>query len=169
MLNRMSFLAIVTSLLLSFNLQAANLKIGFVNTPKVLEAAPQAEDVRNILKTEFAPRDAELVEHQKEIQAMEDKLQRDGALMSATEKRNFERDILNKRRDFKRLRDAFAEDLDVRRKEELGKMQRNIAKVVMEFAKSEGYDLIFESGVVFASERVEITGAIIEALKKAYK
>lgn len=143
-------------------------RIAFVNTPQVLEKAPQAEAVRNTLQSEFAPRDAKLVTDQKKVKQLEDKLSRDSAIMSDEERRKLERDVLSQKREIKRARDEFNEDFNIRRNEELSKMQREIALSIVGLAKEKGYDLILESGVIYASDRVDITNEVIERLKRDY-
>jgi len=143
-------------------------RIAFVNTPQVLEQAPQAEAVRNRLQSEFAPRDAKLVAEQKKVKELEDKLSRDSAIMSDEERRKLERDVLGQKREIKRSRDEFNEDFNIRRNDELSKMQREIALSIVGLAKEMGYDLILESGVIYASDRVDITSDVIERLKRDY-
>jgi len=143
-------------------------RIAFVNTPQVLEQVPQAESVRNTLQSEFAPRDAKLVAEQKKVKELEDKLSRDSAIMSNEGRRKLERDILSQKREIKRARDEFTEDFNIRRNEELSKMQREIALSIVSLAKEKGYDLILESGVIYASDRVDITTEVIDRLKRDY-
>jgi len=143
-------------------------RIAFVNTPQVLEQVPQAEAVRNTLQSEFAPRDAKLVADQKKVKEQEDKLSRDSAIMSEDKRRKLERDILSQKREIKRARDEFTEDFNIRRNEELSKMQREIALSIVSLAKEKGYDLILESGVIYASDRVDITSEVIDRLKLEY-
>ena len=142
------------------------MRVAFVNTPEVLEQAPQAEAVRNTLQAEFAPRDAKLVAEQQKVRALEERLLRDAAVMSDDERRRLERDLLAQQRDLKRSRDEFGEDFNIRRNEELSKMQREIAESSMNLARERGYDLIIESGVVYASDRVDITKEVIARLKR---
>ncbi|MFO7594593.1 MAG: OmpH family outer membrane protein [Pseudomonadota bacterium] len=142
--------------------------IAFVNTPQVLEQAPQAEAVRKTLKDEFSTRDAELIAEQKKINSLEDKLTRDRLTMSEEQQRKLERDIHSQQRDLKRAREDFAEDVNIRRNEELAKMQREISRSIITLAREMEYDLILESGVIYASDRVDITNKVIERLKKDY-
>lgn len=146
----------------------ATMRIAFVNTPTVLEQAPQAEAVRTTLQSEFSPRDAGLVAEQKKVKDLEDKLARDGAVMSESERRKLERDILGQKREIKRARDEFTEDFNIRRNDELAKMQREIALSIVSLAKERGYDLILENGVIYASDRVDITKDVIERLKRDF-
>lgn len=142
--------------------------IAFVNTPQVLEQAPQAEAVRETLKKEFSARDAELVAEQKKIKSLEDKLTRDRLTMSEEQQRKLEREIHNQQRELQRAREDFAEDVNIRRNEELAKMQRDISKSIVALAREMEYDLILESGVIYASDRVDITEKVIQRLKRDY-
>ena len=63
------------------------LKIGFVNAAKILDQSPQAEQARKRLEQEFAPRDKALVDAQRSLRSIEDKLVKDGAVMSEAERR----------------------------------------------------------------------------------
>ena len=144
----------------------AELKIGVVNAVKILEGAPQAEAARKQLEKEFASRDRDLVSRQKQIKEMEDRLTRDGASMGETEARKLERDIVSKRRDLKRDQDEFRDDVNLRRNEEFGKIQKEIVLSIQAVAKSQGYDLVLGDGVIFASEKTDITNAVLEQLRK---
>jgi outer membrane protein len=145
---------------------SAELKIGVVNAIKILEGAPQAEAARKQLEKEFASRDRDLVARQKTIKEMEDRLARDGATMAEAEARKLERDIVSKRRDLKRDQDEFREDVNLRRNEEFGKIQKEIVQSIQDVAKSEGYDLILGEGVIYASDKTDITNAVLERLRK---
>ena len=145
---------------------ADQVRIAFVNTPKILKEAPQAQNARERLKSEFAVRDQNLVESANELRKLEEKLSRDGAVMSETERRDLEREIVSERRELQRSRDEFTEDFNIRRNEEFAKLQRKVAKAIVDLAKKEGFDLILEAGVVYASDKVDITDQVIGQLKK---
>jgi len=138
----------------------ADLKIGFVNIPAVLEKAPQAENAKKRLEKEFSPRDKQLVAQQKEIQALEEKLTRDGSVMGDAERNKLDKDVTNKKRDAKRSQQEFSEDFNVRRNEELGKLQRRIVEAIRTIAKDQGFDLLLTDGVIYANEQIDITAQV---------
>lgn len=142
----------------------AETRIGFVDTVKLMENAPQAKSAQSKIESEFSPREKELVALQREIKDQEDKLARDGAVMSETERTKLERDILAKRRDLKRAQEEFRDDLNIRRNEVLAKLQKDMYEAVVALAKEEKYDLIFSQGVVYSSERVDITESVLKKL-----
>ncbi|PPD43008.1 MAG: hypothetical protein CTY16_14225 [Methylobacter sp.] len=142
----------------------ADLKIGFVNIPAVLEKAPQAEKAKKRLEQEFSPRDRQLVSQQKEIQSKEERMTRDGSVMGDAERSNLEKDIINKKRDAKRSQQEFSEDFNARRNEELGKLQRRIVEAIRAIAKDQNFDLLLTDGVIYASEKIDVTAQVQQKL-----
>lgn len=161
-----SRLFLVASLVLASSATAAEIKIGFVNAAKVSAEAPQADAAREKLEKEFQPRDQGLLTAQKEIRSLEEKLARDGAVMSEAERSGLERDILSRKRDLRRQQDEFREDFNMRRNEELARLQRRIIETIQQLAKEEKFDLIVSDGVVYASDRIDITPKVIDRLRK---
>jgi outer membrane protein len=159
-------IALFLGLLFVANVSYADLKIGFVNIPAVLEKAPQAEKAKKRLEQKFSPRDKQLVAQQKEIQTMEEKLTRDASVMSDSEKANLEKDIMNKKRDAKRSQQEFSEDFNASRNEELGKLQRRIVEAVRAIASDEKYDLLLTDGVIYAKPEFDITVQVQQKLSK---
>jgi outer membrane protein len=127
------------------------------------------EVARKALENEFAPRDEELVELQKQLRNMEEKLSRDGTIMSDVERRKMEREIRSRKRELKRLQDEFNEDLNIRRNEAFDRIRRKVLEVVNAIGEKEKFDLIVNDGVLYASDRVNITNAVIKQLKEEQK
>ena len=148
--------------------QAGDFKVAFVNAAVLLDKAPQAEMARKKLESEFSAREKEIVAQQKKAQDMEAKLGRDSATMGESELRKMERDLMSRKRDLKNAQDEFRDDLNIRRNEELGKLQRSIYEVIVAMAKQEKYDMIVGDGVIYASEQVDITGKVLQKLKADY-
>jgi len=153
-------------LMLPETAMAENYKIGVVNAVKVLGAAPQAAEAKKRLEKEFASRDKKLVAAQKSVKLKEDKLAKDGAIMSEAELKKLQKATLTAKRDLKRDQDEFRDDLNFRRNEEFGKIQRMIVKAIQKIAKNGKFDLIVGEGVIYASPKVDITKQVVEELKK---
>lgn len=155
---------LITALSLYSESLLAELKIGFVDTVKLIESAPQAKTAQSEIEAEFTPREKELVAMQREIKDMEEKLGRDGAVMSESERTSHERKITSKRREMKRSQDEFRDDLNIRRNEVLAKLQKDMYQAVVELAKEQKFDLILSQGVVYSSEQVDITDSVLKKL-----
>jgi outer membrane protein len=143
--------------------QAADLKVGFVNTERVLRDSAPAKRAQAKLEKEFASRKGELDKLEKQGRDLQVTMQKESVTMTDSERRERERQLAAIDRDFQRLSREFREDLNLRRNEELASIQEKATKVVNEIADKEKYDLIFQEAV-FASSKIDITEKVIKAL-----
>lgn len=144
---------------------AAELKVGYVNAGKILDEAPQAKTAAVKLEQEFGNRKAQLVTAEKEITAQEEKLARDGAVMSEAQRRKLEREMIANKRELRRSEDEFREDFAMRRNEEVGKIQLSVKHIIEEMGKRENFDLILFDGIAFANPQLDLTEKILERLR----
>ncbi|KAB2318325.1 OmpH family outer membrane protein [Betaproteobacteria bacterium SCN1] len=142
---------------------AADTKIGFVNTERLLREAPLSVAAQKKLEREFAARDQELQKLAKQARDLQAQLDKDGVTMSDTERKNKERDLGNLNRELQRQGREFREDLNLRRNEELGQIQERARKAIQDIAKSEKYDIIVEQAV-YVDPRNDITERVMKAL-----
>ncbi|HEU4601628.1 MAG TPA: OmpH family outer membrane protein [Steroidobacteraceae bacterium] len=147
----------------------AEMKIAVVNVPRLLDEAPQAKAAMQALSDEFAPRQREIVAQQKDLKAKEEKLQRDGAVMAENERNRAEKDLRDGQRDLQRKQNEYVEDLNLRRNEEIGKLQRSLLQEVQSYAKGANYDLVVGDGVLYASQALDITPQVLSALQARAK
>jgi len=147
----------------AFSAQAAELKIGFVNTERVFREAAPAKRAQQKLEREFAARNAELSTLEKKGRDLQAELERDNVTMTETARREKERQLADISRDFQRKQREIREDLNLRRNEELAAVQERATRVINQIAEQEHYDLIVQEAV-FAASRIDITDKVIKAL-----
>ncbi len=144
----------------------AQLKIGVANLAQLREQAPQAEQASKVLEREFANRQRDLVAEQRSINELQERLQREADVIAdPNEASRLERELRNRQRDLQRNVTQYEEDLNVRRNEELGKLQRLIFSEIQTFAREQGYDLVLVDGVIHASDKVDVTQQILQRLQ----
>ena len=100
-----SFKFVLSIVILTASLSAyadTNVKVGFVNIASLMEKAPQADAARKALEKEFSARDSKLKAERDGIIDLENKLKTDGDIMSESKRAKLERDILKRKREFKR-------------------------------------------------------------------
>ena len=153
----------VCTFLFAGSAYAQSPKIGFVDAVKLVETAPQGEKSLQGLEKEFSPRDREIRELRAELRQIEADLDKNALVMKQGDIDKRQLDIQAARRKLKRLQQEFKEDYNIRRNEELKKLQRIVTEAIIEIAESEGYDLIVQQAV-FASESVNITEKVLEKL-----
>lgn len=117
------------------------------------------------LEKEFSARGKSLEAKLKGLRADQDKLTKDSAILGADEQKAKERKMLADQRELKRLQDEYSEDLSIRRNEELRKLEQKIAQTIVDLAKKESYDLVVYQGVIFASDKVDMTAKVLQLLK----
>jgi outer membrane protein len=154
----------LTATALPFTAAQAQTKIGVVNVARLLQEAPQAQAASQALENEFAARKRELQNMERDLKAREDRLQKDGATMAEAERRNQEKALRDGQREFARKQNEFLEDLNVRRNEALGQLQRSVLQEVQAYAKTAGLDLVI-ADALFASPAIDITGQVLSALQ----
>ena len=162
--------AVLSTAALAFSTSAgAEPKIGVVNVAKLLDESPQARSAMQALQDEFAPRQKDILKQQEDLKGREDKVQRDGDVMAEAERRNLERELRDAQRELSRKQNEYVEDLNIRRNEELGRLQRSLMQEVETFAKAQGYDLIIGDGVLYATGAVDVTAQVLQRLESGSK
>ena len=142
---------------------AADLKIGFVNTERVFREAAPAKRAQQALEREFSARNGELAKVEKQGRDLQSELERENVTLTETQRREKERQLADISRNFQRLQREIREDLNMRRNEELAKVQERATRVINQIAEQEKFDLIVQEAV-FASSRIDITEKVIKAL-----
>jgi outer membrane protein len=161
MLKRYVFAGIA---LLSFSAAVlAESKIGFVNSQKILNDAPQAARAKKKIEKDFEKRDQDLQRIAKQLQGMQENLDKNAVTMAESERRTKEREFGELNRDFQRKQREFREDLSQRQNEEMASIFERVNKIIKQIAEAEKYDIIFQEAV-YANPRIDITDRVIKAL-----
>jgi len=156
--------ALVTQALVSQAVVAQTpFKIGFVDPVRLIEQAPQGAKALANLEDEFRSRDEELKLHHGQIQEMEADLEKNILVMDATSAQARQREIENHKRRLARSQQEAREDYNLRRNEELARLQALVREVIVEIAKAGGYDLVVEQAV-YVSDAINITDLVLDRL-----
>ena len=143
--------------------QAQELKIGYVNSDRVLRDATPAKAAQSKLEAEFGKREKDLADTANKLKAASDKLEKDAPTLAEAERSRRQRDLVDQDRDFQRRRREFQEDLAQRKNEELASVIERANRVIKQIFDAEKYDLILQD-VVFASAKIDITDKVIKSL-----
>ena len=144
---------------------AQDLKIGYVNSERVMRESTPAKAAQAKLEAEFSRREKDLNDTAAKLKAAADKLDKDAPTLSESERNRRQRELVDQDRELQRKRREFQEDLNQRKNEELASVVERANKVVKQIYDTEKFDLILQGDVViFASARVDITDKVIKAL-----
>jgi outer membrane protein len=157
-------MAILAALLLPLiNVQAQESKVGFVNTERIFREATPAKAATAKIEQEFSRRDRELQDLAAKLKSTSDKLDKDAAILSESDRIKRQRDLADLDKDFQRKQREFREDLNQRKNEELAIVLERTNKVIKQIAETEKYDIVFQEAV-YASPRIDITDKVLKAL-----
>ena len=143
--------------------EAAELKIGFVDAERINRESAPAELASKRLEKEFAPRAQELQRREAQIKSMQAQLEKEAMTMSEGDRRSREQELSRTTLDFQRLQRSYSEDLNLRRNQELQSLFERANRVIKQIAESEKYDLILQEAV-YRSPRLDITERVLKAL-----
>lgn len=138
-------------------------KIGFINTERILKDSLLAKAAQHKLEAEFSQRDKNLREMAARIKALTQKLDKNGPVMSDSERASEQQQLSDLNRDFQRKQREFAEDLNARRNAALAAVLDKANKVVKQVAEQGNYDIIFQEAV-YVNPRIDITDKVLKAL-----
>ena len=160
------FFSVFLMLPLSVSAEMEIFKIGYVVVEKILKEAPQTTASNKKLEKEFKSRTDGLQKKVKSIQKQEKDFNKNSVTMSATDRQKAQKKIQNSKIEIQRIERELREDIDIRRREEIGKLQEKINEAIEEMAKTDKYDLILYQGVAYASKEIDITDKLIKVLGK---
>ena len=157
-------LALILFLIFNVSIVSAEVKIGFVEIQKILKGAPQTVAANKKLEKEFTKRTAKLKKVVKKINAKETAFKKDSMTMSESDRIKKQKEIQGLKIDAQRTEREVREDIDLRRREEIAKVQKQVNIAVEKVAKEQNYDLVLYQGVAYAGKKVDITDIVIKAL-----
>jgi outer membrane protein len=146
---------------------AQELKVAVINTEQVLLESATGKAALAELRQLREAKEAEGEALSKEVDDLRKRLT-EGRLSLAEDKiAELERQLEEKGIALRRFQDDANRELNQRRDEVLAAIDRKVLPIINQVGQEQGYSLIFrkfESGLVFASEEVDITGEIIRRL-----
>ncbi|MFN7751602.1 MAG: OmpH family outer membrane protein [Pseudomonadota bacterium] len=148
--------------------QANDVRIGFVDTERILREAAPAVRAQKRLEKDFAPRDQELQRLAARAKELQGSLEREAVTLAESERVKREQELARITQQFQRLQREFREDLNIRRNEEMAVVLERVNTVIKKIAESEKLDLVFQEAV-FRSTRIDITDKVLRALAAADK
>ncbi|WP_431263079.1 OmpH family outer membrane protein [Roseateles chitinivorans] len=143
--------------------QAQEVKIGYVNSERILRETNLAKAAETKLQAEFSRREKALVDLETKLRGAAEKLDKDSPALSEAERGRRQRELIEQDRDLQRKRREFNEDVAQRKNEELSAVIEKANKVIKQIFEQEKYDLIVQDAI-HASPRVDITKKVIDAL-----
>ena len=154
-------------MLLASSAMAADQKIAVVNFQEVMAKVPQYAAMMQTLEAEFKDQKAELAKLEEDLKYLQQKKQRDSALMSDKEKTELDKEMATKYQEYQTKGKAFQQQTAARQNEETNKIVALIKQAIDAKAAKDKYDMVIEQkAVVFSKPDASITADIIDQVSK---
>ncbi len=145
---------------------AQNIKIGFIDTEKIVFNLTQYKESVVAISREFEPKKQELLDLFKHIELLRANIesnQKNGALNANVIELSKLTDL---EEIFEKETEFWQTEMNSKKFILLNQIEALVNKAINEFALEEGYDLILYKDIVFVSDEINITQQIIDKIEK---
>lgn len=162
---RCAYFAIALMLLASGAAAQDRIKIGFVNGARIQNESAPAVRAMEALKKEFAPREKQILELQKQIAATREKFDKERKSLPPAEQQTRGSAIAAMMQRSDQMALSLAEDIEQRKSEESAKIINETNSVIKAIAEAGKYDLILQQAI-YGSPAIDITNQVLKELAK---
>ena len=148
----------------SSSLSAAG-KIGFVDMETLINNSPQIRDAQSSITQEFEIQYSDIEQKESDLKLLEDRITKDGAIMTLSELGKLQERARILDRQVRRAKEDLKDAISIRNNQVLNNIQKELNKIVTQYAKDNGYDAILINAILFVSEEMDITQEILQILK----
>ena len=158
------FLACVLALAATWS-AAQEVRIGFIDTRRIETESLPFQRALEAMKREFAPREQQIVELQKSINADKERFEKERDKLSPGELQSRANALQNAMRKSDQMTLALSEDIERRRRELLGKLFSEATAAVKAVAEAGKFDLVLQQAT-YVRPSVDITDQVLKELAK---
>lgn len=161
---------LLMSLVLSFGLMAslpafAEAKIGVVDIRAALFSSDAAKAFSKSIAGDFKTQEMEVRSVQEAGHKLQERIKKDAAIMSDTERTKLALQLEEKAKEFKYLKDKLDKAVSARKQVFLQESKPKVDIALKEIVDSGKFDLIFpRESVVYSGQSLDITAQVIEKL-----
>lgn len=140
------------------------LKIGYVDMQRALNQCTAGREAKKIITGEVEKVHKSLEGRKKELDRLREDLEKRGAVMNETLRREKEKEYQAKLRDMQRTQRDFEEDIRRRDRELTDKVLRDLARIVEKIGEEGKYSVILEGNqptIVYISKGLDLTEEVI--------
>lgn len=145
----------------------AEQKIGVVDVQGIFQSMPQAAEIQAVIEAEFKDQIQEINKLQEDGRFYAERLQRDAATMSESEKEDIQKKIIDVRDQLAQKGQPLQQNIQRRTNEERNKLLGLIKQAIDAVAEKEGYDMVLSAGSVsFAKADHDLSQQVLETVSK---
>jgi outer membrane protein len=152
---------------------AASSKIGVINVRQAIVATSEGKQASAELQSQFAARQSELENMNKQIADLRQRLDSGKATLSPEEQARLTRQGEILARQLQRKQDEYQEDVNAAQGDVIDRIGRKMIDVLDRYARENGYVAVLDSSsqntpILFASNQIDVTQDIVRLYDTAY-
>lgn len=141
---------------------AASLKIGLIDTQRILQESKAAQQAREAIVQELKEKQAVYQGKEREILALRETYEQKKASLSPEEAKDRQLELARDLKELRRLKADLEEELNRKNREWTVQILKEVAEVVSDFRSEEDFTFILEKeNVVTADPAIDVTDQII--------
>ena len=169
----LSCLAVSPALLLAQAQSAGDVpeRIAVLNIQQAIGETNQGRQALAELQKKYQPRQQDLQQQEKDITALQDKLQNQGSMLSDQERYDLTQELNRKQRRFKEAQDDAQADYQDDTQAAVRQIGQKMVKLISQYAPEHHYALVLgdqQIPVYYASKAVDITEDIVALYNNTY-
>ena len=161
--SKLALIACLIAVPFSLDVNAEEVKIGYINIERIFREAPAAIRGGKKLNQDFETRKQELQRMADDIKSQQSALSEKGKSLPDSERRVKEADMAEASVRFQRRQKELQEEIKVRQNEETSALLQKANKAIVQIAESENLDIVLQEAIA-VSGRVDITEKVIKKL-----
>jgi outer membrane protein len=142
---------------------AAQSKIGFVDAERVFRESAQGKRAEARMDAELKKKDAELNDLANRLRAAGEKLEKDGPVLSETQRRDRQNQLADMDREFQRKQRDYRDELGQKGQAERIEVVQAANRAIKVIADREGFDIVFQDAA-YHNPKIDITDRVIKAM-----
>lgn len=152
---------------------AASGKVGVLNVQGAIANTAEGKQASAELQSQFAPRQTELQNLQKQIEDIRQRLQTGGDKLSQEEQARLQRQGETLTKQAQRKQEDYNDDVQAALGEVRDRIGRKLVDILDRYARENGYVAIFDSSsqaspIIYASNQIDVTPDIVKLYDQAY-
>lgn len=147
---------------------AADLKIGYIVTPRLLSESKLGKESSGKLKAKAESAEKGLEKKMTELKKLQDDITKRMAVLNDSEKAKLGEEYEKQLREAKRMKEDAQQDFDKSRQAIENDMMTKFRSVIEKFAKENGYDVVLDAGtLLYISQKADVTNEVIQLADKS--
>jgi outer membrane protein len=144
---------------------ADSIKIGYIDTEKVVNSLSQYQQENDVIIKEFESKKQELLDLFNHIELVRANLNKSDKSLNENDFQIEFNKVLELESNFQQETEYWQDKINQKKIDLLQKIEIVINKAIKEFAINEGYDLILYENAAFVSNNINITNKIISIIE----